>query len=98
MELQIGGAVFVPVRALVLRPVISDCNRPVAVGNSHVRRQPAAERLVAGAVLRTGGCRNGYQHGTVPVLLNDPDAAGGDGKELDEEVGFLAALEPIDGV
>ena len=98
MELQIGGAVFVPVRALVLQTVISDGNRPVAVGNSHVRRQPAAERLVAGAVLRTGGCRNGYQHGTVLVLLNDPDAAGGDGEELDEEVGFLAALEPIDGV
>ena len=98
MELQIGGAVFVPVRALVLRPVISDGNRPVAVGNSHVRREPAAERLVAGAVLRTGGCRNGYQHGTVLVLLNDPDAAGGNGEELDEEVGFLAALEPIDGV
>lgn len=28
MELQIGGAVSVPVRALVLRPVISDGYRP----------------------------------------------------------------------
>lgn len=98
MEFQIGGAVSVPVRALELRPVISDGYRPVPVGNSHIRRELAAERLVAGAVLRTGGCRNGYQHGTVPVLLNDPDAAGGNGEELDKEVGFLAALEPIDGV
>ena len=33
VELQIGGAVSVPARALVLRPVISDGYRPVPVGN-----------------------------------------------------------------
>lgn len=98
MELQIGGAVSVPVRALELRPVISDGYRPVPVGYSHVRRELAAERLVPGAVLLPCGCRDGNQHGTVPVLLNRPDAAGGDGEELDEKVGLLAALETPDGV
>ena len=78
MELQIGGAVSVSVRALVLRPVISDGYRPVPVGNSHVRRELAAERLVPGAVFLPCGCRDGNQHGTVPVLLNRPDATGGD--------------------
>ena len=34
----------------------------------------------------------------MPVLLNRPDAAGGDGEELDEEVGLLTALETPDGV
>ena len=34
----------------------------------------------------------------MPVLLNRPDAAGGDGEELDEKVGLLAALETPDGV
>lgn len=98
MELQIGGAVSVPVRALELRPVISDGYRPVPVGYSHIRRELAAERLVPGAVLLPCGCRDGNQHGTVPVLLNRPDAAGGDGEELDEKVGLLAALETPDGV
>ena len=98
MELQIGGAVSVPVRALELRPVISDGYRPVPVGNPHVRRELAAERLVPGAVLLPCGCRDGNQYGTVPVLLNRPDAAGGDGEELDEKVGLLAALETPDSV
>ena len=78
-------AVRSPFRAcLVLRPVISDGYRPVPVGYSHIRRELAAERLVPGAVLLPCGCRDGNQHGTVPVLLNRPDAAGGDGEELDE--------------
>ena len=34
----------------------------------------------------------------MPVLLNRPDAAGGDGEELDEKVGLLAALETPDSV
>ena len=98
MELQIGGAVSVPVRTLELRPVISDGYRPVPVGNPHVRRELAAERLVPGAVLLPCGCWDGNQHGTVSVLLNRPDAAGGDGEELDEKVGLLAALETPDSV
>lgn len=98
VELQIGGAVSVPVHALVLRPVISDGYRPVPVGNPHVRRELAAECLVPGVVLLPCGCRDGNQHGTVPVLLNRPDATGGDGEELDEKVGLLAALETPDGV
>ena len=77
VELQIGGAVSVPARALVLRPVISDGYRPVPVGNPHVRRELAAERLVPGAVLLPCGCRDGNQYGTVPVLLNRPDTAAG---------------------
>ena len=98
MEPQIGGAVSVPVRALELRPVISDGYSPVPVGNPHVRRELAAERLVPGAVLLPCGCRDGNQYGTVPVLLNRPDAAGGDGEELDEKVGLLTALETPDSV
>lgn len=44
------------------------------------------------------GCRDGNQHGTVPVALNRTDAAGGDGEELDEKGGLFPVLETVDRV
>ena len=92
MELQVGGFVL-PVRAFELGAVGGQGDGFVAVGYSDVRRQLPAKFLVADAVLLTGGCGNGHEYGTALVLLNDTDAADGDGKELDREVGFFAVLE-----
>lgn len=92
MKLQVGGFVL-PVRAFELGTVCGQGDGFVAVGYPDVRREFTAKLLVADAVLFTGGCRNGYQDGTVLVLLNDTDAADSDGKEFGGEVCYLPGLE-----
>ena len=86
VELQIGGAVSVPRCALNAPGHKRRLSPPNPyLGYSHVlpKLEPNAASRRGGAPSR--GCRDGNQHGTVPVLLNRPDAAGGDGEELDEK-------------